>query len=362
MPEIRSRAVYNTRSVYPVIDDSMDISAAFPILFGIAYLGLTIYVANQQQVTGAYSGLLRALLYVTPALPFLYGLLVLQAAYFGLPAEAQTLTIDPATAELNFAITVVISIISMQLIASNGLRQFLRRLLPADATYDPEAPLHTTALVLMLLVLWMTISQFVLGGGITGMAEELASNQVGFGDILFEQVLWISAATLGVGYLLRRTGMQSLARLGLRLPTAQDFNWGIGVGVLLFGFVIVLGVIWSQSVSPQELQQQTAASDQFAQSFNSLPLALLVSVVVAIGEEIFFRGALQPVFGIWLTSFYFAALHTQYTLTPATLAIVVTALGLGWLRRRYSTSASIVGHFVYNFIQLALAILVGASP
>ncbi len=233
MPEIRSRAVYNTRSVYPVIDDSMDISAAFPILFGVAYLGITIYVANQQQVTGAYGGLLRVLLYVAPALPFLYGLLVLQAAYFDLPADAQMLTIDPATAELNFAITVIISIVSMQVIASAGLRHLLRRVLPADATYDAKSPLHTTALVLMLLVLWMTISQFVLGGGITGMAEDLASNQVGFGDILFEQVLWVSAATLGVGYLLRRTGFQALARLGLRLPTAQDFNWGIGVGLLL---------------------------------------------------------------------------------------------------------------------------------
>ncbi len=362
MPEIRLRAVYNTRSVYPVNDDSMDISAAFPVLFGIAYLGLTIYVANQQQVTGVYSGLLRALLYVAPTLPFLYGLLVLQEAYLPLPADAQMLTIDPATAELNFAITVVISIISLQVISSSGLRQLLRRVLPAEATYDPESPLHTTAVVLMLLVLWMTISQFVLGGGITGMAEDLASNQVGFGDILFEQVLWIFAATLGAGYLLRRTGMQALARLGLRLPTAQDFNWGIGIGLLLFGFVIVLGVIWSQSVSPQELQQQTAASDQLAQSFNSLPLALMISIAVAIGEEIFFRGALQPVFGIWLTSFYFAALHTQYTFTPATIMIVVTALGLGWLRQRYSTSASIVGHFVYNFIQLALAILAGTSP
>ncbi len=340
----------------------MDISTAFPILFGITYLGSTIYLANQQQMTGAYHGLLRALLYVAPALPFLYGMLVLQAAYFSLPGETQALTIDPATAELNFGITVVISVISLQVISSGRIRQLLRRVLPVDATYDPESPVHTTALVLMLLVLWMTISQFVLGGGIAGMAEELASSQVSFGDILFEQVLWISAATLGVGYLLRRTGRQLLARLGLRVPMAQDFNWGIGVGLLLFGFVIVLGVIWSQSVSPQELQQQTAASDQFAQSFSSLPLALVVSIAVAVGEEIFFRGALQPVFGIWLTSFYFAALHTQYTLTPATVAIVVTALGLGWLRRRYSTSASIVGHFVYNFIQLALAVLAGTSP
>lgn len=353
--------MYNSLSAYPMVDDFMDILAAFPVLFGISYLGVTIYVANQQQANGDYSGLLRFLLYIAPTLAFLYSLLIMQVAYLPLPADAQMLTIDPTTAALNFGITIIFGIISLQLIASISARQLLRRILPLEATHDPASSVHTTALILMLFVLWITLSQFVLGGGITGMAEDLASNQVGFSDILFEQALWIFAAALGIGWLFRRTGMQALERLGLRIPTAQDLKWGVGIGILLFCFVIVLGILWSQTVSPQELQEQTAASNQLASSFNSLPLALMISIVVAIGEEIFFRGALQPVFGIWLTSLYFAALHTQYTLTPATLIIVITALGLGWLRRRYSTSASIVGHFVYNFIQLALAVLVGTS-
>ena len=93
----------------------------------------------------------------------------------------------------------------------------------------------------------------------------------------------------------------------------------------------------------------------------TLPLSLAISLVVAFGEEIFFRGALQPVFGIWLTSLFFAVIHTQYTLTPATLMIFITALALGWLRQRHSTSAAIIGHFVYNFIQLALAVLAGTQ-
>jgi uncharacterized protein len=74
-----------------------------------------------------------------------------------------------------------------------------------------------------------------------------------------------------------------------------------------------------------------------------------------------FRGALQPVFGLWITSIFFALLHTQYTLTPASLTIVVVALGLGWLRRRYSTAASIVAHFVYNFVLLALPLLFSST-
>jgi len=58
-----------------------------------------------------------------------------------------------------------------------------------------------------------------------------------------------------------------------------------------------------------------------------------------------------------LTSLFFALVHMQYTLTPATLIIFVVAVGLGILRRRQSTTAAIIAHFVYNFVQLALAIL-----
>jgi membrane protease YdiL (CAAX protease family) len=207
----------------------------------------------------------------------------------------------------------------------------------------------------------MVIGNFVVGGGLSGMAEELAGNSIRVSDVLFENVLWVFASTLGIGLFLRRSPEQALTRLGLRLPTPQDFNWGIGIGTLLFGCVIIVSLVWSAVVSPEVLQEQTAASSQLAQSFSSLPVALAVSLIVAFGEEIFFRGALQPVFGIVPTSLIFAALHTQYILTPATVVIIITALGMGWLRKRQSTTAAIIGHFVYNFIQLAITVLLSTS-
>jgi membrane protease YdiL (CAAX protease family) len=262
---------------------------------------------------------------------------------------------------VNFSLTIVLSILSVWLISSPNLRGRFRRILPAQATYNPESPVHTTACVLSLALVCFIIGNFVASGGIAGLAQDLQSTGVDLSDLLFEDAIWIFSAVLGVGLAVRRTPHQVLDRLGLRIPTRQDINWGVGLGLFLFGVVIVTSLVWTRLVSPQELQQQTAASDQFAQSFNSLPIALITSAIVAIAEEIFFRGALQPVFGIWLTSLFFAVIHTQYTLTPATLIIFVTSLGLGWLRQRYSTSASILGHFVYNFIQLALAVLVGTS-
>jgi membrane protease YdiL (CAAX protease family) len=339
----------------------MDLSSGITLVGGLAYVGFTIYLANYQQVTGERAALVRWLLFGVAGLTFMFALFILQMPMLQASADVQIPTIDSTAAGVNFVLTAVLCLFSVRIVASPELRARIRRRLPASATYNPESMVHTAAWVFMLAFVCITIGNFVVGGGISGLAQSLESSSIGLGDILFEDVLWVAAAALGIGLLLRRTPVQAAARLGLRWPTRADINWGIGVGILLFLFVIAVSYIWMRAVSPQELQQQTAASNQFAQAFNTVPVSLLLSIIVAIGEEIFFRGAIQPVFGIWVTSLFFAVIHTQYTLTPATAIIFVTSLVFGWLRNRYSTSASIIGHFMYNFIQLALAALGGAS-
>ncbi|MBK8021399.1 MAG: CPBP family intramembrane metalloprotease [Chloroflexi bacterium] len=98
---------------------------------------------------------------------------------------------------------------------------------------------------------------------------------------------------------------------------------------------------------------------QLAQSFAGIRQGIVLSLLVAFGEETFFRGALQPVFGNLLTSVFFLILHTQYTLTPASLLLFLVSLALGWLRNRHSTTAAFVAHFVYNGALLTLSSLQG---
>ncbi|MCC6802322.1 MAG: CPBP family intramembrane metalloprotease [Anaerolineae bacterium] len=333
------------------------------LMFGgvITYVGFTIYLANQETIVANRQGLLRWLLYGLALMTFLYGTFILQAALVPLPAEVDFPQIDSTAGAVYFVLTTAVSLLSIQIISSQTLRERIRRRLPASAAYQPDSPVHTTALVLILAFICVVVGNFVVGGGLAGLAESIQLNGVNLGDILFQNVLWVAAAALGVGLLLRRAPDGALKRLGLRLPTRQDISWGVGIGVLLFGVIVIVSMVWTSLVTPEELQQQTAASGQLAQAFNSLPKALALSVMVAIGEEVFFRGAIQPVLGIWVTSAFFVLLHTQYTLTPATVMIFITSVALGWLRERLSTSASIIAHFVYNFIQLALAVLVGSS-
>ena len=88
----------------------------------------------------------------------------------------------------------------------------------------------------------------------------------------------------------------------------------------------------------------------------SLPSGLLVAVLAAICEEILFRGALQPVFGLVISSLFFTALHLQYALTPAALILFVVALGFGLLRKHVSTTAAIIAHALYNILPILLAV------
>jgi membrane protease YdiL (CAAX protease family) len=70
-----------------------------------------------------------------------------------------------------------------------------------------------------------------------------------------------------------------------------------------------------------------------------------------VAEEIVFRGALQPRFGLIATAFLFAAVHTQYGITFASLEVFVLGLGLGWLRAASkSTLPGIVTHAGYDLI------------
>jgi hypothetical protein len=76
--------------------------------------------------------------------------------------------------------------------------------------------------------------------------------------------------------------------------------------------------------------------------------AVLISLVAGVTEELFFRGAVQPRFGLLLTAVFFTAVHVQYGLTLAALEVFGAALVLGWLRRRTNTTACILLHMLYD--------------
>lgn len=323
------------------------------------YIGVILYAANQsaQSAGGQPLLILRLLLYSTTGMTFFYGASVFLSSLSPLPDL-------PAISLFGGALALLVAgaaaAVNMAFILSPDFRRRLKPLLGARSTFDPDSAIHMTAVVLMLALTSFTISNFVVGGGISGLAETLETDGSAIPTLILTQAVWILAALLGVGLWIRRRPADVARRLGLRVPTPADFNWGLGFGLLSYGGVIGLIAVWTLVVTPEQFAEQTAASQMLAGIFTSLPQVLILSILIGIGEETFFRGAIQPVFGIGVTSVFFTILHTQYTLTPATLALFVVSLVFGWLRQRHSTSAAIIAHFVYNFVQLALGLLVAA--
>lgn len=332
---------------------------AFAGMIGLLFI--TIYVANEDDVRGQPFAKTRWFLYAITAMTFIFGLMLLQFALIDFNALSPELTAGERMPQMNQAAALAVFVLcgvsaymGWKLIGSLDDRERVMRVIGHG--FNPNSTVHTTAIILALGLLCSNIGQFVLGGGIAGVAQSLENTNF-VSEAFFQQVLWIFAALLGVGLFLRRHTNETLTRLGLRIPTLQDVVFGVGSAVLMLIFTTLLALIWSLLVPPEQFADQTAASQQMTIAIGSLASALLVSLLVSIGEEIFFRGALQPIFGLWITSIFFTLLHIQYTLTPASVAILVLALVLGVIRQRLSTTAAIITHFTFNFTQLALAIL-----
>ena len=230
---------------------------------------------------------------------------------------------------------------------------------PSRRGFNPDSEVHALAAVMIVLALGGQFVDFVIGGGLAGVAEEFEGG-ISLGDLLVNSLPMVVWPFIGVGLGTRRTWRQALQRLGLGPLSWRDVGAALSVSFGLLIWLVVVGVLW-QVLSPPDLyEEQTQATDALASGITTLGMAFALSATAAIGEEIAFRGALQPVFGFWATALCFTLFHAQYTLTPAWLLIFGVAVALGWVRQRYNTTTSILTHFLYNFVQLMIALSVPA--
>ncbi len=227
----------------------------------------------------------------------------------------------------------------------------VRRLLARRFSLNPSSPVHTTALVFVLylgagslVLLWHGDQLLRSGLGEIGIGPDVL--------ILGEAVFLLFALT-GVGLGIRRNLRQTLARLGLGLPTFRQLAMAL---VLIITFqVLDLVVAWFwRELWPANFYAVIELSEQMFGNFASPLGALLIGLAAGIGEETFFRGALQPRFRRSFTAILFALGHVQYTLSPAVLEILVIGLALAWLRERSNTTTCIAVHAGYNFLNMLL--------
>jgi hypothetical protein len=282
--------------------------------------------------------------------PLLYSALL--AANAGLVLLTLSLEPNPSAVALSVALAVLAS---LPLWRPARLR--LAAWLPKSG-FKADSPLHVTALVLCVYLIANSLLNYALADGLSGLRESLQAREdvLRVENMLAQMLIFILFGALGVGLGTRRTLSAVVERLALRAPTLRELYIGFGVAFILFWTVYALSVLWQLLLPPDVIEQQTELSGLIADNIETLSTAFWVAFTAAIGEEIAFRGALQPIFGNWLTSAVFALTHTQYAFTPALGIIFVVSLGFGWARQRYNTTVAIVAHFVYNFALAALVV------
>lgn len=134
------------------------------------------------------------------------------------------------------------------------------------------------------------------------------------------------------------------------LHILRDITMGGVIGASFSGTVWIFGRRLS---SFQKIREKLSA----ALDFRSMRLGHIVaiSLLAAIPEEIFFRGAMQPVFGVALTAVVFGLLHA---VSPTYFFYAASAgLGLGLMVEAQGSLWMAIGaHFATDFVSMLLLV------
>lgn len=100
-----------------------------------------------------------------------------------------------------------------------------------------------------------------------------------------------------------------------RKPYSTALLVGFPPGYQLLIGVAFAAVYWTASRLGSRLIAKRKAAQHIAESYSRLDLSgwnpLWIAIAAGVGEELFFRGALQPILGIWVASVLFALVHIR---------------------------------------------------
>ncbi len=257
---------------------------------------------------------------------------------------------DPVTAGVLAFVTGVVSL----LLLVTPLRQWLIKTLRLNL--DADNALHIIAMILAVWFLGGNLANISLSRNVSLETLTQAYPTQNLSDIWEQGIALAFFAVLGVGLGLRRSWRETLERLGLRrltLPQLVLIPAAI-IGLLMIGLAVSLLWSWLDPVSATRIDELSNALLQNAIS----PIgALSVGFAAGIGEELLFRGAVQPRFGLLITSLLFTVAHNQYEFSLATVNVFAIALLLGLVRRYANTTACILIHAGYNTTLMLFALV-----
>lgn len=245
------------------------------------------------------------------------------------------------------------------------VRQLVARVLPID----PESFIHTIALVLVTSITLLSFLPLIVLAtpAITSISSAMSEQGQSFSlrspdGMLLDEVyglLWLlPAAVVAVGYGLRRNFRQTLDRLGLHKPSWFQVWSGLGCAAALVVAVGLLspGIEWVW----QALGWPSTDSESFlqlAEHFFSPLGAVVIGVTAGLGEELVFRGVLQPRLGLWLSNLFFTSVHAFQYNWDTLILIFLLGMVFGIVREKSNTTTCAIVHGAYDFLLIMAIVL-----
>ncbi|MFN2189860.1 MAG: lysostaphin resistance A-like protein [Candidatus Promineifilaceae bacterium] len=321
----------------------MDVLIAGSLMLGLIILANILHARDRR----AEKIVFDAFLFLGSAFVLLFGLILvlIPTWLYQEFAEESLDLLNPAA----FGFILVLSAGLSMAFCIGKVRQLMAKIMPIN----PDSPVHSLALVLSVYLIGYT-ALTLTQGGLVEIAESAQATPLWL--LVMSSLMFAVIGILGVGFPVRRRGKELIKRLGLEMPTAKQMLVAFVVIIVLVGLEFCAGLVLSL-LNPEQSAVLEDVSTALLYDIDTVWEWFILALAVGIGEELLFRGALQPSLGLGFTSVLFALVHIQYGFTLVTLFIVFIALILGLLRRYYNTTVTIFVHAGYNFALGIMALL-----
>ncbi len=229
-------------------------------------------------------------------------------------------------------------------------RQLLSRLMPINPRSMPDMVGLVVMLALSVSMIWTIDLTFANGNGQEEFAPAAESS------LILQAVLLVAIAYFAIGGAINRDLSSVRERLGLHMPTLRQVVISVALIVPLF-MVSAIGGVLTDIFQPGLTDDIDVIMDEVTADLINVQGALLIGITAGVGEEILFRGAIQPRYGLIFTSLIFAVIHVQYGFSFVLVGIFLTSIVLGIQRQKMNTTCCIITHSVYNFAVVMMSVI-----
>ncbi len=224
---------------------------------------------------------------------------------------------------------------------------------------NPDFPDHVWALYIFMVMLLATVVSITAMYNPDAFVEGLKGMPVALMATL-NAVTFVAFAFIASGVWRGRSLKATAVELGLtRLSWKQVgmfFGFSLLLAVAIRGLEAILIPLVDKSML-DAIERVVNALDTGGSPLETLQKAIIVGLAAGIGEEVLFRGLVQPLFGVFATALLFTLIHIHYGPSLLLLVLLVVGIILGLIRQRWNTTAAIIVHAGFDFFVILSSLI-----